>query len=445
MKRVDLQPPLRQLLARRGPIGAPPAIRELGISQAQFSRLVRSLRQEILTTGKARSTRYALKRSVRELRSPLPIYMIDASGAAVPLAELTPTGIRGTYIHSMHPSVRSAHYPDIPYWMDDLRPSGFLGRLIPRRQPELGYPQDVQLWSADDCLHYWAVLGWDLIGNLVIGERAYELYIRSLTDTSQSISNAKRVGQYPELAEQIMRLGAVGSSAGGEQPKFLARRNSDKAGSASEVLVKFSPLGDGAVPQRRRELLVCEHLALSTLTQAGVAAAKSELVEAAGRMFLELARFDRTSNGGRHGLISLHALDAEHVGAGGTWREIAAQLLERGVISQEHYDQILWRYYFGVCIGNTDMHAGNISFYCEGQRLLGLAPVYDMLPMSLAPVNEQVLAKPTLSAPILPPHEQRYWDSAKETARKFWQALTVHKGIGPDLKIIATSWLELLR
>ena len=63
------------------------------------------------------------------------------------------------------------------------------------------------------------------------------------------------------------------------------------------VLVKFSPAGDSPADQRTRDLLVCEHLALQTLSAAGLPAARTQVFVGAGRVFLEFERFDRTISG----------------------------------------------------------------------------------------------------------------------------------------------------
>ena len=98
-----------------------------------------------------------------------------------------------------------------------------------------------------------------------------------------------------------------GSSAGGEQPKFCTIH------SGRHVLVKFSPASDSAVSQRMRDLLVCEHLALQTLAQAGRPAATTQIFLAAGRVFLESERFDRTPQG-RIAMVSLEVYDSEYIG-----------------------------------------------------------------------------------------------------------------------------------
>ncbi|MCW1777683.1 hypothetical protein NB693_25720 [Pantoea ananatis] len=115
----------------------------------------------------------------------------------------------------------------------------------------------------------------------------------------------------------------MGSSAGGEQPKFKRKA------------------GTPAWPATY-----------------GIAAAESELLESDGRVFLQSTRFDRTPVLGRRGFVSLAAVDRP-------W----AHRLVVGT--------------FGALIGNNDMHLGNAGLM--GDLPLALAPIYDMLPMAFRP------------------------------------------------------------
>ena len=117
-----------------------------------------------------------------------------------------------------------------------------------------------------------------------------------------------------------------GSSAGGEQPKFSA------VVQGHAVLVKFSPAGDSPSDQRSRDLLVCEHLALHTLAQAGLPAAQTQIVMADGRVFLQSQRFDRTAKG-RIGMVSLQVYDAEYVGEMDNWAATANRMAARRLLT----------------------------------------------------------------------------------------------------------------
>jgi hypothetical protein len=115
---------------------------------------------------------------------------------------------------------------------------------------------------------------------------------------------------YPQLAERAMQGTTGGSPAGGEQPKFCTMT------AGRTVLVKSSPPGDSAQEQRLRDLLVCEHLAIQTLADEGVPAAKTQIFMRTGRVFLESERFDQTAMSGqierqigRIGMVSLSVYD----------------------------------------------------------------------------------------------------------------------------------------
>ena len=145
--------------------------------------------------------------------------------------------------------------------------------------------------------------GDDLPGNLVMGEVAFQRF-HTLPERASRVASA---ADYPALADQAMQGTHPGSSAGGEQPKFCT------INAGRHVIVKFSPAGNTAVDQRTRDLLVCEHLALLTLAQAGISAANTQIFTGAGRVFLESERFDRCGERGRIGMVSLQVYDAEYV------------------------------------------------------------------------------------------------------------------------------------
>jgi len=90
------------------------------------------------------------------------------------------------------------------------------------------------------------------------------------------------------------------------------------------------------------------------------------VVDHSGQRFLEVTRFDRVCAMGRKAVVSLRALDAEFVGdANQPWPVVVKRLAALGVVTPEAADaaELLWA--FGVLIGNTDMHAGNLSFVSD--------------------------------------------------------------------------------
>jgi len=84
-------------------------------------------------------------------------------------------------------------------------------------------------------------------------------------------------------------------------------------------------------------------------------------------------------------MVSLAALDDAFVGrAEQPWPAITAELAAQGRITPASHRLAEHLYAFGLLIGNTDMHRGNLAFLHTG-GILELAPAYDMLPMHYAP------------------------------------------------------------
>ena len=161
-----------------------------------------------------------------------------------------------------------------------------------------------------------------------------------------------RQADYPELARASAGE-IVGSSAGGERPKFGAWSG------GRHVLVKFqSPESEGAA-RRWRDLLWCEWKALETVAAAGRPAARSTLLDVQGWRFLEVERFDRAGPRGRRAILSLAALCNEYLGGPGTWTDAAPGLcLPPLRLPRGDADALRWLDVFGQLIGNSDRHLG---------------------------------------------------------------------------------------
>ena len=162
------------------------------------------------------------------------------------------------------------------------------------------------------------------------------------------------------------------------------------------------------------------HLALETLREAGIPAAKTQIVDHAGQRFLEVERFDRSGNLGRCALISLGALDAEFVGLGARgWPIIARRLAVDGQIRPEVVAGVDLLWAFGTLIGNSDMHNGNLSFVSGHGRPYDIAPAYDMTPMAFAPRSGGGLPDTISEASIHASVANETWRRAEELARAF--------------------------
>ncbi len=389
----ELTPKALQALRRQGGVVSSAELQEvLGVSQPTVSRALASLIQsgQVQKVGAARSQRYVLPRTVPGVGREVAVMRVNAQGQASPFARMVP--LEGGAFWVDEADGVSARHGSLPWFLDDMRPQGFMGRTFAHAHPELQLGGDPRHWSDDDVLRALTLFGDDLPGNLILGEPAFERF----HTLAQRASRAESTRDYPQLAEQAMQGTHPGSSAGGEQPKFCTLI----AGRA--VLVKFSPAGDSPADQRLRDLLVCEHLALQTLAQAGLPAARTALVREAGRVFLESERFDRTPQGGRIGMVSLQVYDAEYVGEMDNWAATANRMAARQLLSAADARSLRLLEAFGVLIANTDRHYGNISLLLKDDDW-ALSPTYDMLPMLYAPVGGELVARDFASRPMPTP------------------------------------------
>lgn len=414
-----------------GAASAPDLRARLGVSQPTFSRLVGKMRDRLLVAGRASATRYAARRAVRDLADRLPVYEIAEDGRAQRLAQLHAILPEGYYVEAQGAGVPNGFHRDLPYFLHDLRPAGFLGRLLPAQHPELGSPSDVRLWSSNDVLRYVSRWGWDLPGSLIVGDEALQRFLDAASSPQAVVELRDRKRRYPVLASQILESGAPGSSAGGEQPKFLALRAPETA-----VLVKFSPRGSDARSRRQADLLIAEHLAHRVLAEHGEEAARSQLVLTPDQAFLEVERFDRLPRGGRRGVISLLALDAEYLGRMRSWTDSVTHLADAGHVAQSVVSSTRLRELFGHLIGNTDMHPGNLSFMARGAKPLALAPVYDMLPSYYAAVVAAA-TEPELRLPVPSAADAGVWEAASRAALAFWQALVKESALSSSFRRVA--------
>ena len=116
------------------------------------------------------------------------------------------------------------------------------------------------------------------------------------------------------------------------------------------------------------------------------------------------------------------ALEAEFVGqARAPWPVLVAQLAHAGQVLPEAAEQAALLYAYGVLIGNTDMHNGNLSFVSEHGRPYSLAPAYDMLPMAWAPSAGGGLPQHAPPLALHPSVPAQVWRQALVVAHRYIQ------------------------
>lgn len=364
-----------------------------GQLQSSVSRRLRELiaRREVIRMGSTRGARYALLRQIEGIGAQWPLRRIDSQGAIQSLGVLHALAAGEFHFEAAQDAFAwGGLTAGLPYFLQDQRPAGFLGRAVPQRYPELGLPQRVIDWNDDHFLRYLTMRGTDTVGDLILGDAALDAYLASLPQR-EVIPVHERHARYPALASETLAGGLPGSSAHGENPKF-ATLLQDSSG-PRHVLVKYSPPAGNPIGQRWSDLLVAEHLAHEVLRGAGVPAARSRIEHFGDRTYLEMDRFDRAGSDGRIGVTSLLAIDAHLHGQLDNWIAAANRLHADRRIDGASLDVVRLVATFGALIANTDRHFGNLAFHDRYDGRFSIAPVYDMLPMLFAPEHDQLLQR----------------------------------------------------
>jgi hypothetical protein len=349
-----------------------------GKSQATVSRLLAGLGPQVLKIGQARSARYALPRQIHGHPPQHALWWTDESGQRHDIGTLT-------HLANQTIDIQSAPFGGfqgalLPWYLSPLKAEGFLGRLTARRFAALNVDHDPERWPLETIL-FAALQVHDAPGAITLG-------LQDHIATPLWLRQGSLAADLDEAAAGVADSLPAGSSAGGEQPKFLAVL--EDAGEPRQVLVKFPPPLPMPGGQRWSDLLHAEHLAAATLDAHGVAAASTRIVRTAARTYLISQRFDRIGMAGRRHVVAIGKVHQAFVeGAYRHWGETALALTRAHRLAASDAEMVLLVRDFGRLIGNTDMHAGNLGLLVDlghaRQGRFQLAPVYDMLPMRYRP------------------------------------------------------------
>lgn len=401
-------------LLRAGPRSAQDLMTALGVSQPTLSRTIHAYPEAVTSfrVSGHRTPKYALLRQLPGgIAARQAIYRISAEGSIGPFATVEFL-LGGATLEST--ATATTLYEGLPPYMAFASPSGFLGRQIARAAAaQMPLPENLKDWSDDHRIAYLFTRSLNLAGNLVYGEASLqgEMEFRK----APAILEAGKLEYYVAMANQF-RDAAYGSSAGGEQPKFLA-----VVEDAGHVIVKFAKRGS-----RMAELLPMEHAALRALEAVDVPAARTHVDQAGGYVFLEVKRFDRIGRHGRVGMLSCGSIDDEFFGARDSWPEFAARCEQARYLGARDARNIDVMAAFSELIGNSDRHFENISMLLgEDGEYAGVSPAYDILPMRYASIGGGV--DPDLS-PIAPRlgtigAKPDVWARATTAAVAFWTAV----------------------
>jgi hypothetical protein len=426
----------------RGASSAAELMQALGVSQTTVSKALRVLErsQRVLRIGSTRGARYALRRRVAAIGSQWPIYRIDEQGSPQELGTLNAIQ-RDSYCVTAGTGRIPGLFQGLPYYLQDARPAGFLGRAIPAAYPELGLPPRVVDWTDEHFLIYLTQRGADYGGSLVAGVEALDRYLAAIN--SQAVVSAQnRPAQYPTLADLAMAGAPPGSSANGEHPKFTTCVA--EGDQRTHVIVKFSPPLSTPTGRRWSDLLTAEYLAHRVLAANGIAACRSRLLDYGDRVFLECDRFDRIGTDGRRGVVSLYALDTARYGQLDSWTACAERLAADALLSAEDAERIRFLDAFGSLIANTDRHFGNVTLFDRNVGLFELAPVYDMLPMLFAPQDGQLVPRQFETVPARAAWLS-VWARAGTLAEVYWDRVASDLRISEDFRELCHQSLAVLR
>ncbi|NJM42844.1 MAG: hypothetical protein HC858_00470 [Brachymonas sp.] len=424
--KIDLPEALAALLARGELLTAAQLAAATGKSQPSISLALGKLGDRVHRMGAARSTRYALKKDILGLPAEHELSWNgpDASGN-MPWAWGRITYLYDNYLH-----VRSGRHEwltqgKLPWFLAPLRPQGFLGRELARANPS--FPTNPEQWSLAEVLY-------STITHVRDASGAFFFNGVQTASWSAPELTAGLGEHYDKLAQQIGSGLHTGSSAGGEQPKFVVNR-----GAVGRFIVKFTPPRGTPFGERWHALLSLEKLALDTLQAHGIDSARSDLIETPKRSYLQSARFDRRELYRMQHVVAINAIHEEFVKTSWTnWLTSSEALAKLGLITAQELSQIASIFAFGHYIGNTDMHSGNLSFLVDDviTPKIRLAPVYDMLPMMWKPDPHHGLSDSPVRKQYMPDGFEQEKAQARQWAIEFWEQAAL-LDIGAELQAAA--------
>ncbi len=435
---LTLAESVRALLTQGGSLSAKQLQAATAISQPSVSLALARLGSDVCKLGAARSTRYALTQPILGLPAQQAITYTTPNGALQTWGTLS-------YLRSGQVHVRSVHGEDwlglpgeLPWFLQTLRPQGFLGRQLTRLRPD--FPADPDHWRAEQVLYLAINHANDPPGALNLGERMSRLM------NEAPVQIDARLAHYDRQARTVNETLPAHSSAGGEQPKFISETAFDPSLQAAQhrhFIVKFSPQRGTPFGERWHDLLNLEHLALTVLAEHGVAVATTRILESNQRTYLESQRFDRVGlEGKRHVVAAASVHDAFVKSPRRHWVATCEALAVQKRLSMAHVKEVASIYLFGQYIGNTDMHFGNLSFFADDLKtpVFISTPVYDMLPMIWRPGVHGGELEP---APVQPQPQPAGFETEAARARAwaaiFWQRAAQLGTISPILREVSAA------
>jgi hypothetical protein len=433
MKLELRQAALFKMLREKGFVSAGDLVRGLRLSRATLASLLTHFSGQVVSVGETRNRHYGLMRPLPDLSAELPLFRITHSGQLNPIGKLVVLH-DGCFL--VQP--QNQKFFSLPMEIIDMQPQGFMGRAFASQfADELGLSPRLQDWSDDHFLRAIARRGEDLPGNLVLGEESalrWQKNVHAPIRRTALLKNANRA----------MEDQPIGSSAGGEQPKFTSLIE------GKHCLVKFSGPFDRPDKRRWCDLLHCEAIAGDVLKSHGIDAASTRMTVDGQFVFLEVERFDRVGLQGRKSYVSFAAVDGFLFGNRDSWTASAIRLQQARLLSEVDLIKIKTIDLFARLIGDSDRHFHNLGLWpnFENEASLlpmsyKLAPVFDKLPMMFAPIDGRVIEREFI-VPVPGADVIDVWKPALSLAKTFWDVIAKHQLISAGFRKIAKDCLGKL-
>jgi hypothetical protein len=427
--------PVLTMLADKGPMTSAEIQRATGKSQPTVSRMLSGLKDEIVVLGKGTKAHYALPMPIGGAPAQQPVWLIDDVGDAQKVGTLS--YLANDQLAMEWPGGLAFLRNALPWYLAPLKAQGFLGRLLARHMGLPDASANPDLWDLQTVLHA-ALQLHDAPGALrlgfgdSVGRKPIEMI------PAQQAGEISQATSLDRLSADVAKTLPAGSSAGGEQPKFLAMTDSNE-----HVLVKFSPPRGTPFGDRWTDLLYAESVCAEVLARHGQVAAKTQVVRGSERTYLVSYRFDRIGMAGRKHVVPVGAAHAAFVpGPYANWASTCDALARQRKLSAVDAEAATFLLHFGRLVGNSDMHSGNLSLFVQGGSLtdiskgnFDLAPIYDMLPMRWKPDAATGLPE---YAPF-GVEDTIAMRSARAAALDFWGTLSDHPWISAPLRTIAVE------
>lgn len=428
---------VKTLLAQRGLLTSAELQSATGKSQATIARALKQLLPQVQAIGKARGARYGLMREIMGRSAQQPIYLTDESGISSLWGRIA--FLEGERLHVQTSDITMTTQGELPWFLEAMKPQGFLGRL---RGQAIGFTDsNPDNWSLEQTLYAILAFEHDGPGALTLGQETGEWLPDAPLDLEQ------RSIHYDKFSSNITQTLPAGSSAGGEQPKFLVHLAAPTG--YERLVVKFSPPHGTPFGERWHDLLHTELIALQTLEKHGFSTAKTRIVQSSQRTYLESVRFDRYGMFGKRHIVPLAPIHKTFVGGSQqNWAATCDKLADLGHLPHQDAQTVHVLLYFGRLIGNTDMHFGNLSLAVNDMSKLAnpkfsLAPCYDMLTMAYKP-NAFTDGYATLEVPRQPLGAEVPWQLALNMAKEFWEILGNTESVSTELRQAAKNQRKLL-